>query len=57
MKYVKLYLLLILLVPASLNAEIVSKEINYSDGETNMKGYVTYDDSVKGKRPGIIVVH
>lgn len=41
----------------SVHAEIVGKEINYSDGETNMKGYFAYDDKIKGKRPGIIVVH
>jgi len=40
-----------------LHAEIITKEINYSDGETQMKGYLAYDDSVKEKRPGIIVVH
>src|SRR5258708_39503979 len=31
--------------------------VPYQDGETTMKGFVVYDDAVKGKRPGIIVVH
>lgn len=57
MKYLKQYLLVLLLLPTALYAEVVTKEVNYSDGETNMKGYVAYDDSVKGKRPGVIVVH
>lgn len=38
-------------------AEIISSEVNYTDGETTMKGYLAYDNSKKGKRPGIIVVH
>lgn len=38
-------------------AEVITKKINYSDGEIKMKGYLAYDDSFKGKRPGIIVVH
>src|SRR5207253_2735954 len=26
-------------------------------GTTTLKGYVSYDDAVKGKRPGVLVVH
>ncbi len=40
-----------------LQADVITKVINYSDGDTKMKGYLAYDDSIKGKRPGIIVVH
>ena len=39
------------------NAEIVSREISYKQGDTVMKGLVTFDDSVQGKRPGVLVVH
>jgi len=53
---IKLFVLLALL-PLALQAEVVSKEINYSDGKIKMKGYLAYDDSIKGERPGIIVVH
>lgn len=53
---IKIFILLTFL-SFSLQAKIISKEINYSDGETKMKGYLAYDDSIKGKRPGIIVVH
>lgn len=53
---IKLFILLVLL-SFSLQAEIITKVVNYSDGETKMKGYLAYDDSIKGKRPGIIVVH
>jgi len=45
------------LVSFCAQAEIIGKAINYTDGETNMKGYIAYDDSAKGQRPGILVVH
>jgi len=40
-----------------LRADIITQTINYSDGKTKMTGYLAYDDSIKGQRPGIIVVH
>lgn len=42
-------------MPAS--AAIREEPVSYKDGNTAMKGFVVYDDSKKGKRPGIIVVH
>jgi len=36
---------------------IQTQEIEYSSGGTTLKGYLAYDASVKGKRPGILVVH
>ena len=57
MKYLKLSLLAVLLIPAALQAEIITQEFSYSDGDTNMIGYLASDTSVKGEQPGIIVVH
>lgn len=55
---IKLYVLLVgLLFSVQVQAEIVTEVVDYSDGEISMKGYITHDDSIKGKRPGIIVVH
>ena len=45
------------LVSFSLQAEIVGKDISYRQGDTVMKGYIAYDDSIKEQRPGILVVH
>lgn len=45
------------LLPASLLAAVVSEEIRYTDGETVMHGYLAYDDSIQGQRPGVLVVH
>lgn len=42
---------------ASAQAGIKTQEVEYSDGTTNMKGYLAFDDSIKGKRPGVLVVH
>ena len=38
-------------------ASIATKEVTYSEGSTNMKGFLAWDDSISGKRPGILVVH
>jgi dienelactone hydrolase len=39
------------------SAEIITKEISYTQGDTVMKGLVAYDDAIQGKRPGVLVVH
>ncbi len=39
------------------NGGVQTKEIEYSSGGTTLKGYLAYDDSIKGKRPGVLVVH
>lgn len=46
-----------LLVSTIVHAEIITEEVNYSSGKTKMKGYLAYDDSIKTKRPGVLVVH
>ncbi len=38
-------------------ADIVTREVSYSDGKTEMTGYLAYDDALEGKRPGVLVVH
>lgn len=34
-----------------------NKRVEYRAGDTNLKGYVAYDDSHKDKRPAVIVCH
>ena len=36
---------------------IKGEEVSYSSGTTVMKGYLAYDKNIKGKRPGVLVVH
>lgn len=67
MKYVSIILLFLFIAlncaeknePPKTNDEpsIVRREVLYSAGGTIMKGYISYDENKKGKRPGIIVVH
>jgi dienelactone hydrolase len=41
----------------SLHADIKSETINYEVGGQPFQGTLSYDDSIKGKRPGVLVVH
>lgn len=50
-------ILFLLIFVTTAHAEIQTEEINYSSGDAKLKGYLAWDDSVKGKRPGILVVH
>lgn len=38
-------------------SKIIGEEVTYSADSVNMKGYIAYDASKQGKRPGILVVH
>lgn len=42
-------------IPAQ--AAIKEEPVSYKDGETVMKGFIVYNDAVKAKRPGIVLVH
>ena len=50
-------LALALAIPVTASAKIVGKVVEYKAGDVTLKGYLAYDNSIKGKRPGIIVVH
>src|SRR6266852_7843308 len=39
------------------DAAIKTQYVDYKDGGTSLKGYLAYDDSMTGKRPGILLVH
>ena len=41
----------------SAQAKLVTKTIEYKQGETTLEGYLAYDDSFSGKRPGVLIVH
>jgi dienelactone hydrolase len=47
--------LLLAVFPA--HAAIVGKQVQYKADGLTMKGYVAYDDAIKAKRPGVLVVH
>jgi len=37
--------------------KIEGKPVEYTSGGTVLKGYLAYDANIKGKRPGVLVVH
>jgi dienelactone hydrolase len=39
------------------NASLKSETVTYKQGDTELKGYLVYDDGQQGKRPGVLVVH
>ena len=38
-------------------AAVKGEEVQYKAGNTVLKGYLAWDDAVKGRRPGVLVVH
>jgi dienelactone hydrolase len=44
-------------VAAPARAEIKTQWIDYRQGDTQLRGYLAYDDAVKDKRPGVLLVH
>lgn len=52
-----LFMLLCLAVAPIARAEVVGKEVSYQAKGVTMKGYLAYDDKIKGKRPAVLVVH
>jgi dienelactone hydrolase len=38
-------------------AAIQTKTIEYKQGDTTLEGVIVYDDAVKAKRPGVLIVH
>ena len=41
----------------SSGAQIHTETIEYRQGDTVLEGYLAYDTAIKGKRPGVLVVH
>jgi dienelactone hydrolase len=55
--FMALFVALALLIPAYSRAGLKTELIEYKHGEVILEGYLAYDDSIQGKRPGVIVVH
>jgi dienelactone hydrolase len=36
--------------------EVKTEIVDYKDGDVTLRGYLAYDDSIQGKRPGIVVI-
>jgi len=55
----KLFAMMAILAAAATTAgaALRSQAVEYKQGDTVLEGYVAWDDSVQGKRPGVLVVH
>ena len=47
----------VMIAALSGRGEIVSKPVEYKQGETVLEGVSVYDDAIQGKRPAVLVVH
>src|SRR2546425_686024 len=47
----------VVLTQAPPRARVQTREIEYRQGDTVLKGFIAWDDAVAGKRPGVLVVH
>lgn len=57
MKMILVLMGIVFALTFSASAAVQEKEVEYRAGDTTLKGYFASDDSVKGKRPGVLVVH
>jgi dienelactone hydrolase len=54
----KLIITLLALAGAgAVRAAIHTETVQYQQGDTTLEGFIAYDDAIKGKRPGVLVVH
>lgn len=46
-----------LLLSTAIQAKVITEAVTYTEAGEEFTGYVSYDNAIKGKRPGIMVVH
>ncbi len=52
-----IFLFAVLAGTAVARAELRTQTVAYKEGDTTLEGWLAYDDSFTGKRPGVLVVH
>jgi dienelactone hydrolase len=50
-------LLVLLLLGTAAHAEVKTRTVPYHHENVILEGYLAYEDSIQGKRPGVLVVH
>lgn len=50
-------LIMAIVLATGAQAAIRTERIEYRHGDALLEGYLAYDDSISGKRPGVLVVH
>ena len=49
------FIVLMMVSPAG--ADVITEFVDYRHGETDLRGYLAYDNSITGVRPGVLVIH
>lgn len=49
--------LVLFMASATAKAAVKTKDVTYTHDGVTLKGYLAWDDAIKGKRPGVLVVH
>ncbi len=49
--------LLVLGIATSVEAKVIGTTVPYKHNGVELVGYLAYDDSISGKRPGVLIVH
>jgi dienelactone hydrolase len=52
-----LFAFMMVLLAQGAQAAVVTKTVEYRQGDTVLEGYLAYDDAVTEKRPGVLVIH
>jgi dienelactone hydrolase len=52
-----LVLFILAALSVTAHAKIKTQLVEYKQGTDVLEGYLSYDDAIKGKRPGVLVVH
>jgi dienelactone hydrolase len=47
----------LVLLGTAAQAKVVTKVVTYEHDKETLQGYLAYDDSMRGRRPGVLVVH
>ena len=55
--FIILFLIIFAMAGNTAQAKIISKPIPYQSEGFQLEGYLAYDNSYKGKRPGVLVIH
>lgn len=50
-------LLIVFVLVVNVQAEVRTEVVEYKEGDAVLEGYLSYDDAIKGKRPGVLIVH
>lgn len=45
------------LLPMLASADVTTRTVTYREGDTVLEGYLAYDSSAAGKRPGVLIIH